>query len=227
MCPHCGQPAPLVYRGVLAYCSGCGQLRGPLTGGSVTHAGSLSKAGGTVAKVFGWLVLAVGWALALVMFGLLSLVFGAATLAPYLIAGAIALIASTIAALSLWGGRSLRESGQKSAEDTREQAIYALAANHHGELRAIDLMQPLSVTRHDAELMLEAMAKKTPEDVSMEIDAQGGLYYVFPRYRQRIAVRVASEPGAAAAVEDAVGDPLVEQFEELERAERAKRNESS
>ena len=55
MCPHCGQAAPLVYRGVLAYCSACGQLRGPLTGGSVNHAGSLSKAGGTVAKVFGWL----------------------------------------------------------------------------------------------------------------------------------------------------------------------------
>lgn len=222
MCPHCGQAAPLVYRGVLAYCSACGQLRGPLTGGSVNHAGSLSKAGGTVAKVFGWLALAIGWALALVVFGILSLAFGAATIAPWAVGGAIALVASVIAWLSLWGGKNLKASGEKTATDTKEKAIFALAANHNGELRGVDLMQPLSITRHEGEQLLEQLSKRAPEDVSMEIDAQGGLYYVFPRYRQRIAMRVDDLSAARPAPASQTEDPLLEQFEQLERAEREK-----
>lgn len=219
MCPHCGQAAPLVYRGVIAYCSACGQLRGPLTGGSVTHAGSLSKASGTVARAFGWVVLALGWTLALIVFAIVGAVFGLGVAAPWLLGGVIGVLTTAIALFSLWGGRELKASGQQRELSTKEQAVFAMAATHQGELRAVNLMAPLNMTRHDAELLLENMAKQNPDDLRMEVDEQGGLYYRFPRYRQRVAVRL---DGAAPEV---VHDPLLEQFEELERQEQQQKRQ--
>ena len=51
MCPHCRQNAPIVYRGVLAYCTACGAPRPPFSAKSIDLAGQPSKIGGAVARV--------------------------------------------------------------------------------------------------------------------------------------------------------------------------------
>lgn len=206
MCPHCGQAAPLVYRGVLAYCSACGQLRGPLTGRSVTHAGQVSKAGGVVAKVVAWIALSIG-----ASFGL----FFGALLGWWVVASIIAVLSLTVFGLLMWGGRSLSRTGQKSETDTKASAVFALAASRRGELRARDLVSALTITREEAEALLESMSKQHPDDVSLEVDDDGGLYYVFSRYRQRVDASAQSESSSS------VVDPLLEQFAELEAAEAA------
>lgn len=206
MCPHCGQAAPLVYRGVLAYCSACGQLRGPLTGRSVTHAGQVSKAGGVVAKVFAWMALAFGASFAL---------FFGALLGWWIVSAIIGILTFTVFGLLMWGGRSLQASGQKSEVDTKSSAVYALAASRRGELRAADLVQSLSITQAEAEALLESLSKQHPDDVTLEVDDQGGLYYVFARFRQRVA----TIPPDGAPKSTNVVDPLLDRFAELEAAE--------
>lgn len=202
MCPHCGQAAPLVYRGVVAYCSACGQVRGPLTGASVTHAGSVSKAGGIFAKVVAWLTFGLGT--------VFVLLFGAG-LGWWIPATMIAVLTLTVWGLLMWGGRALAKSGEKSATDTKTSAVFALAATRHGELRGTDLMQALNVSREEGDALLEQMSKQHPDHVILEVDEQGGLYYVFPRFRQRVA-----------SVQSATEDPLVQEFAELEAQEAAK-----
>src|ERR1700721_2773723 len=65
MCPHCGQNAPIVYRGVTAYCAACGQVRVPLTGSALKLAGQPARVGSIFANVFGWTVIGVGLSFAL------------------------------------------------------------------------------------------------------------------------------------------------------------------
>ncbi|MEO6418086.1 MAG: hypothetical protein ABIP39_01665, partial [Polyangiaceae bacterium] len=66
-----------MYRGVLAYCTACGQLRVPLAGPAVNLAGQPSQIGGSVAKILGWLVLGVGVVVAVLLTALLQAIFPA------------------------------------------------------------------------------------------------------------------------------------------------------
>ena len=62
VCPYCQNDAPVVYRGMVAYCTACGAVRpAVLPTKSINLAGQPSKVGGIVAKVFGWLVLFFGY----------------------------------------------------------------------------------------------------------------------------------------------------------------------
>src|SRR5580693_1266645 len=75
MCPHCGQNAPIVYRGVTAYCAACGQIRVPLTGSALKLAGQPSRVGSIFARVFGWIVLGIGLSFSLGVAALAHLLF--------------------------------------------------------------------------------------------------------------------------------------------------------
>src|SRR5271170_3538369 len=103
MCPHCGRDAPIVYRGVVPYCTACGALRAPLSTPSINMAGKSSQMGGTVASVAGWLVLLVGLSMALGLGLLLWAIFTAAVAATITLP--IALIATVVGFLLLRGGR--------------------------------------------------------------------------------------------------------------------------
>jgi hypothetical protein len=106
MCPRCGKNAPIVYRGVAAYCTACGAPRIPLASSSVTLAGQPSKVGGTVARVLGWIVLVAGLSIALMLALLGLLVFTPATAAILGVPTALASIA--FAVMLLKGGRGLQ-----------------------------------------------------------------------------------------------------------------------
>ena len=178
MCPHCGQNAPIVYRGVTAYCSACQRKRPPLIAPSVSYAGKPSKVGGTVAGVAGWLVLVFG-ASAAIGLGLLgSLINTTVALAVGLPIGLITLAVSLTLLLS---GRKLRKDGAQAQKDMRRRALESFAANRGGMVSATDAAASLDIPVHEADALLEEMARTTPEQVTVELDDQGGIHYAFQR----------------------------------------------
>ena len=199
MCPRCRQNAPLVYRGLVPYCSACGTMRVPLTGSSVNMAGRPSKLGGTLAKAIGWIVLAVGLSIALLL-GLFFQWVLPAGFAGYAVGGVIALLTATFGVLLLRGGKSLQKSGDDEAQFTREKAIFALAAHRGGMLTANDAASALGIRAEEADSLLTVLAKTKSDQVSLELDDSGGIYYRFPAmlgWSPPSAVRV--DPGVAPA----------------------------
>jgi hypothetical protein len=178
MCPHCGQDAPLRYSGVAAFCSACGRPRPPLIARSVSHAGKPAQVGGTLAGVFGWIVLAVGLAVATGIGLVLSIIhttFGLAVGIP------IAVLSIAVSLGLLFSGKKLRQSGEAREKETRRKAVFSLARNRGGAITANDAATALDMPPADADAFLTDLAKTTPEEVTVELDDRGGIYYQFPR----------------------------------------------
>jgi hypothetical protein len=174
ICPHCGRNAPLLYRGAVPFCTACGGLRLPLSGASVNLAGKPAKMGGAVAKVFGWGLLLVGLSVAL---GIGLLVYALATIAVALaIALPIALVVLVVGLVLLKSGQSLVQSGAHTERTTREQALLALAS-HRGAVTAAEAAGAIGVSVADADATLTTMAKQQPEQIAVDIDDQGGIWY--------------------------------------------------
>jgi hypothetical protein len=207
MCPHCGREAPIVYRGVIPYCTACGALRAPLSSPSINHAGKPSKVGGTFASVLGWLVLVCGGSLALGVL-LLSLALHAVGVG-LAIAIPVAVVDLVIGIALVRSGRSLSSSGVEAARSTREQALLAVAA-HRGSVTAADAARALGVGIAEADAMLTALAKRDPERVAVDVDDEGVVWYrvsaapgePLPRIRVGDGVRVGAPGEVQAAVDD-------------------------
>jgi hypothetical protein len=218
MCPHCRQNAPIVYQGVAAYCSACGKPRVPLMAPSVSYAGKPSKVGGTAASVIGWIVLAFGMSTALGL-GLLlgSLISTGVGLAFGLPIGLFTAVFATVLILS---GKKLRKEGDTKQRETWRQAVFALATNRNGAVTANDAARALGIPPAEADAFLTELAKTIPEEVTVEIDDNGRIYYAFPRLlpmgKQRIA-----EPRVR--VDGAPAGPAADELEYEEPAEQAQR----
>ncbi len=195
MCPHCGQNAPIVYRGVTAYCAACGHVRVPLTGNALNLAGQPSRVGSVVARVLGWIVLFGGLSFALGLGALTHLLFPALGLA---LGGSIAVLSLLMGALLLRGGKRLDEKGATAERNAREAAVFALASHQGGSLTAVDASRALDMPLLAAEELLEAIAKEQYERVAVDVDAQGTLVYRFVvPTRVRVDPEVARSPNRA------------------------------
>jgi hypothetical protein len=178
MCPHCRQNAPIVYRGVAAYCSACQRQRPALIAPSVSYAGKPSAVGGTVAGIIGWIVLVVGLSATIGLGLLLSIVSTTFGLAVGIPMGILTIAVSLSLLLS---GRSLRKTGEKKQKEMRVRAITGLAMNRGGALTAADVAASLDMPVAEADAFLTDMAKTMSDDVTVELDDKGGIYYAFPR----------------------------------------------
>lgn len=178
MCPRCRQNAPLVYRGVNAFCTACGAPRVPLATHSVTLAGQPSKVGGTVARVIGWGVLIAGWTFAALLAGLIVLLNGG--WAAAVVGGIIGLVALVVAYALLRSGKELKKSGDSTELATKTQAIFALANARGGILRAWDVAQMLHLTPKEGDDILTKLAKEHPDFVTLDVDDHGNVLYRFP-----------------------------------------------
>jgi hypothetical protein len=178
MCPHCRQIAPIVYRGVAAFCSACGRPRTPLAAPSVSYAGKPSKVGGTVAGVAGWLVLGFGLSISLAVALLINIFSLSAALAVGIPMGLLTLF---ISLSLLFSGRKLRQSGEHAQKEMRRRAVFALAMNRRGAVTANDAAAALDIPPAEADAFLTDLAKTQPEEVTVELDDRGGIYYAFPR----------------------------------------------
>ncbi|MEO7113994.1 MAG: hypothetical protein ABI183_26375 [Polyangiaceae bacterium] len=181
MCPHCRKNAPIVYRGVVAYCTACGQPRAPLTDRSVNMAGQPSKVGGTVANVFGWMMIAGGLITALLIGALFQAILPAGIFG-WILGIVIGVVSIGIGGSFVYGGKSLKKSGTSVEKDTRERAIFALAQNRGGVLTAFDVAAALGMSAADADAMLTDYAKTDSDRVRLEVDDAGAITYVFPQH---------------------------------------------
>jgi len=181
-----------VYRGVMAYCTGCGRPRPPLTAASVNLAGQPSKVGGSVARIFGWLVLAGGFMVAILVAALLQAIFPAGFVG-WAFGGVIAVVSLAVGLSLVLGGKSLSKSGTETERATRTNAIFALASNRGGMLTSLDVARALGMSAHAADQLLTELAKVDADRVRLEVDDNGGLVYMFPELLPRAPVRVATE----------------------------------
>ena len=184
MCPHCQKNAPIVYRGVVAYCTACGQLRVPLAGPAVNLAGQPSQIGGSVAKILGWLVLGVGIVVAVLTTALLQAILPAGFIG-WLLGAVIMLVTLLVGSSLVLGGRRLKNTGTVAEKSTKHQAIYALAAHRGGVLNAMDVSRAAGLSVAEADALLTALAKEESDSVKLEVDENGGVYYVFPEFDVR------------------------------------------
>jgi hypothetical protein len=212
-CPHCGQRAPIVLRGIEARCTACGGARIPFTARSLNLAGQPSRIGGTAATVAGWAVLAVGLFVAtLVTLLLNALPWPPAGVIGWILGIAIALLAIVIGGGLLFGGHKLRKHGSEKRHSVRLEAVQALAAHRGGQLTAAQAAGSLDVSEAEADAILTDLAKNPDANVSLEIDDAGGIHYLFGKggdERWRIlaetdaASRAAEDEAAAAEAEEA------------------------
>ncbi len=175
-CPNCRSSAPIVYRGVLAYCTSCGAPRLPLVAKSTNHAGKPSIIGGALTRVFGWIVLSGGVALGLALLGIFQAIFPAG-FAGFAVGLPIIALAILFGTLLLRGGRSLESSGVNEQRETRTAAIFSLAEKRGGMVTAADVAGALGLSTQSADELLTALAKSNPDHVVLEIDEQGGIFY--------------------------------------------------
>jgi hypothetical protein len=179
VCPRCRQNAPIVYRGVNAFCTACGAPRSVLTPGSVNLAGQPSKVGGAITRVFGWIVLVFGTLLAAGTLAMCGSLVGMAAAAPYILSVPIALATWVLSYFLLKGGKQLEQSGTDAQKATRTQAVFALANTRGGMVTPNDLAHAIGVMPKEADDILTAMAKEDSDNVSIEVDDNGNIHYRF------------------------------------------------
>ncbi len=197
MCPHCGRSAPIVYRGVVPYCTACGQLRAPLANRSVNLAGKPLKVGGVVASAVGWIVLTAGVTVALALF-LVLYALGAMTIGLALALPVLA-VTAVIGIMLVAGGKSMGKSGTETQRATREEAVFGLAGHRGGLLTALDVAAALDLPPPEADALLTAMAKRDPDRIAVDVDDQGTVLFRFV-HLVGPGVRVA-EPATSTRIE--------------------------
>lgn len=197
-CPRCGRDAPVVQRGLMSYCTVCGAERLPLSAPAVNLAGEPSRIGGCLAKTVGWLVLGVGTSVAAFLGLLIAWLFPGSA-ASYVVSVPIAILTLVFGGLLVFGGKRLKESGQDARRATQERALTSLAASRGGWLSARRAAHSLSMDLAEADALLTDMAKRRPDEVSVELDEDGQIRYLFSAYARGGGRRLrfeSDEPGA-------------------------------
>lgn len=177
-CPFCRQNAPLVNRGPLAYCAACKRLRSTFSPRAVNFTGRPSKLGGRVGMVLGWAVLICGAVVALAATVALELLIPGAYVG-FAVGIPILLLTLLFGLPLLLGGRRLQRAGAEAERRGLNAALFALASHQGGTVTIEDAARCLEVDPAQAETWLTGLARARPDDVSLEVDDEGRLFYVF------------------------------------------------
>jgi hypothetical protein len=178
LCPHCHQNAPVLYKGVFAFCSACDKPRAPFSGKALALAGAPSKLGGRVGRVLGTLVLVFGSSLAAALALFFQFLWPARNIG-YALGAPIALISIVLGAVLLIASNQLGRAGAEAERQARLEAVYALAVNRNGMLTTADTARSLQLPPASVEALLGELAKSQPDYVSLEFDEQGQPFYLF------------------------------------------------
>ncbi|HEY3667122.1 MAG TPA: hypothetical protein VGL19_14025 [Polyangiaceae bacterium] len=184
VCPHCHQNAPIVYKGVFAFCSACDKPRAPFSAKALAFAGQPSKAGGRIGRALGVAVLIFGLLLSAVLILSLQLLWPAQNIG-YALGLPVALVSSVVSALLLLASRRLGRAGADAERQAQLEALYALAVNRGGTLTAADAARSLQLDSAQVEALLSELCKTQPEYVSLELDEDGRAFYLFSREGSR------------------------------------------
>jgi len=180
LCPHCHQDAPILYKGVFAFCSACDKPRAPFSAKALSFAGQPSKLGGRLGRVLGALVLILGMLLAAAVVLFFQLLWPARNIG-YALGSPIALVSVVVGTLLMIVSNRLGRAGAEAERQARIEAVYALAVNRDGMLTSADAARSLRLPLATAESVLNELAKGQPEYVSLEFDDHGQSFYLFTR----------------------------------------------
>jgi hypothetical protein len=178
VCPHCHQNAPVVYKGVFAFCSACDKPRAPFSGKALAFAGQPSQVGGRVGRAIGLLLLVFGLMAAAASMLFFQLLVPEKNIG-YAVGLPLALISVVVSSVLLVSSSRLRRLGSDVERQTRLEALYALAVNRGGTLTALDAGRALHIDAAQIEALLGELAKTQPEHVSLELDESGESFYLF------------------------------------------------
>jgi len=181
-CPSCQQKAPIVLRGVEAFCTVCGARRTPFAAEILNLVGAPERVGGLVARVVGWGAMGIGLFLALAL-GLVVQAI-ASMIAPgswlgLAVALPIALLSLVLGLLGIIGGKKLGRTGDARLLETQRDTVHALARHQKGVVRVRDAARALGVDEAQADAVLGALAREPAENVSLDVDDEGSLMYLF------------------------------------------------
>jgi hypothetical protein len=226
-CPHCGQRAPITLRGIDARCTVCGGKRLPFAAKTLNFAGKPSRIGGMAARVVGWSIAVVGLAIAS-GFGLLLQTLFPGGYAGLAVGLPMAIISLFFGLGLVFGGRKLSRHGEDKERTAKEQTIEALAKHQQGSVTAADVARAVDMGEAEADALLTELAKDPNGNVSLELDDDGGIHYLFGvgssalRFDPQGAYRIDGSGGGIAAEQEAAA---VEEAElgNAPRAQRQKR----
>jgi hypothetical protein len=181
-CPRCGQHAPIVVRSLDAFCTVCGARRTPFAADILNLAGKPARFGGYAARVLGWGALGVGSFLALTL-GLVTQAIGS-MLVPGSWLGLAVAIPIALLSVVLWlvgvlGGKKLHRTGEVQLQAAQRDAVHALARHQNGIVRTADAARALGIGEAQADVVLGALAREPAENVSLNLDDEGRLMYLF------------------------------------------------
>lgn len=181
-CPHCGQRAPIVLRGIDAFCTVCGGKRIPFTANTLNLAGKPYKFGGIAAKVAGWVGFTIGTVVSASVGGMIALVgewLAGFPTAGYVIGGIMWLATLAFSLTAIIGGQKLGEHGASKELAARLDTVRALAQHRGGRVTASEVAKALTVTEAEADAILTALAKNPDDHVALELDDDGRIIYLF------------------------------------------------
>ena len=221
ICPRCRQRAPIVLRGISAKCTACGAQRIPFTAKALNLAGKGSRIGGAAARFFGWASLVGGSAFA-AMITLIFQSFWPDGYFGYAFAIPILMISWAIGVPLLLGGRRLGAYAEHKEKSTQLEAIRSMAAHQGGALTAKQVAVTLRITEQEADDMLTSLAKDPDGNVSLDLDDQGHIYYLFGLGGEELAAARWRIHNPELESQRAAEEELAA-YEEAERAQRRRR----
>lgn len=229
ICPSCRQDVAPIVRGVRSYCTSCGaQMPFDAAPEAVNVAGQPAKVGSGIVRVLGSLVLAGGFVLA----AILALIASAISATPlFYVAGFFAVVATIIATPLFFAGKKLSDAGDEKKRAAAEKAVFALAAQRRGVLTASVVSRALEIHETEADALLTALAKDPDGRVSLEVDDNCTLTYVFrdlvastsPASRVRISDRGWRAPAPPAEPKARVVDAEIVDEEASDEVEAPRR----
>lgn len=198
LCPRCGQRAPIVLRALEARCAACGAPRPLLASKSLTLTGQPSRVGGVLASISGAFVLVVGLCLALFL-GLLLQSIWPGALVGWAFGVPIAAFSVLVGLVLLLGGRRLKRRGVLARREVQRDAVRALAAHSGGTVTSEQVALALSLSEPESDAVLTELAKDPAEDVSLDVDDDGRIHYLFgvPERRWRVLEETAAQSDVA------------------------------
>lgn len=181
-CPKCRQNAPIVLRGVDAFCTVCGARRTPFAADILNLAGKPARLGSLAVRILGWGALGIGLFLALSL-GLITQAVGSMLAAGSWLGLAfgipIALLSVVLWLFGVIGGKKLRRVGEVQLQAAQRDAVRALAKHRDGIVRTADAARALGVDEAQADALLSALAREPSENISLNLDDDGRLMYLF------------------------------------------------
>jgi hypothetical protein len=120
------------------------------------------------------------------------------------VAAVIAAAGVATGGLGLWESRRFSERAKRLEQTASEQRLFALAVQHGGTLRVVDVARGMHMMTAEAEALLDGLVDEVR--VSMLVSEEGEIRYVFRELDERVGPRVRVAVAESEAIEETAPD---------------------